>query len=111
MGTRCTITIEGMDCCKIYKHWDGYPEYMLKRLEKFNQRFTKVRGDDPNQKFAQLLMQASVYFSDLVEYDLLDNGNSESPWDGTGWEIIPSGKNWVGIDYEYVLHPDGTVSV
>ena len=99
MATRCSIKIEGIDFAKIYKHWDGYPEAMLKWLEEFNKDFTKKRGDDPEYKFAQLLRSSS---RDAEKYEL-----DSSKY--TGWGVIPYNEDY-GVDYEYILHKNGNVT-
>ena len=98
MATRCTIKVEGIKFCKVYKHWDGYPEHMLPWLEAFNSMFTKDRGVDPEYKLAQLLRFAAV---NAEEYGL---DLSET----TGWGIVSYSDN-CGADYEYTLNADGSV--
>lgn len=97
MATTATITIEGNNFAKVYKHWDGYPEGTLPWLEKFNKEFTKNRGDDPDYKFAQLL-RSSIRDADKFKLD-----SSET----TGWGVVPFNHE---EEYNYVLHADGTVS-
>jgi len=36
MGTRCDIILLGSGCtCRLWKHWDGYPDYMIPFLKGF----------------------------------------------------------------------------
>lgn len=100
MATRSTIKIQGVKCCKVYKHWDGYPDAMLKWLQDFNLDFVKNRGNDPEYKMAQLLRFSALKGS---KYDL-------DPSLYTGWGIIPFRADY-GQDYEYTLKADGTVTV
>lgn len=99
MATRATIKVEGVNYCKIYKHWDGYPEHMLPWLEVFNKQFTETRGVDPAYKIAQLLRFAAV------EADTFDLDSSPT----TGWGIESYMQN-VGEEYEYELMKDGKVT-
>lgn len=97
MATRSTVKIEGITFAKMYKHWDGHPQHMLPWLEQFNRRFTEIRGEDPEYKFAQLLRSSTE-----PEFKL-DTSKS------TGYGIIPYDST-SGEEYEYTLHNDGTVS-
>jgi hypothetical protein len=97
MATRSTVKIEGITFAKMYKHWDGQPQHMLPWLEEFNRRFTEIRGEDPEYKFAQLLRSSTE-----PEFKL-DTSKS------TGYGIIPYNSTR-GEEYEYTLHNDGTVS-
>ena len=90
MATRSTIKIEGVEFAKVHKHWDGSPEATLPSLELFNKDFYENRGDDPTYKFAQLLRRTSM-------------------GEHTGWSVVGYEDVW-GIDYEYTLHKDGSVS-
>lgn len=97
MATRAIIKIKGVDYAKIYKHFDGYPEGMVKWLTKFNDRFNEERGGhDPSYKFAQLLRFSSKY---AKKYDL-----DESEY--TGYGVVPIDAD-CGERYEYILHEDG----
>lgn len=96
MATRCTIKVEGVDFCKIYKHWDGYPDEMLKPLRKFNRNFEKNRPGDPMYKFAQLLRATPKLFDTGEEF--------------TGWGIMEYSDSW-GEEYEYTLMLNGKVEV
>lgn len=98
MATRSCIKIEGINFAKVYKHWDGHPENMLPWLETFNDEFTKVRGVDPDYKFAQLLR------SSTEERFGLDDSKS------TGYGVVPYDEN-CGEDFVYVLNNDGTVTI
>jgi hypothetical protein len=97
MATRATIKIEGISFAKVYKHWDGSPKTMLPWLEEFNHRFTEVRGDDPEYKFAQLLRSSTE-----PEFQL-------DPSKSTGYGIIPYDST-SGEEYEYLLKADGSVT-
>lgn len=97
MATRSTIKIEGITFAKLYKHWDGQPKNILPWLETFNQRFTELRGIDPEYKFAQLLRSTME-----PEFNL-DNSKI------TGYGIIPYDSH-SGAEFEYNLHDDGSVS-
>jgi hypothetical protein len=98
MATRCTIKIEGVKFCKVYKHYDGYPEATLKWLQDFNKDFFEKRGDDAQYKIAQLL-RSSAFDSEKYR---LDNGRY------TGWGIVGYNAN-CGEEFEYILKNDGTV--
>ena len=92
MATRSTIKIDGVKYAKIYKHWDGYPEANYIWLKEFNDRFNKLRGDDPSYKFAQLLRFASKYGEKFT----LDQSEF------TGWGVIKyDAECWE--EYEYHL--------
>lgn len=93
MATRATIKIKGVDFAKVYKHFDGYPEGMVKWLTEFNDRFNEKRGYDPQYKFAQLLRFSSKYGK---KYSL-----DESEY--TGYGIVPIDAN-CGEEYEYILN-------
>ena len=96
MATRCTIKIEGVNCAKIYKHWDGYPEHMLEWLNDFNNDFNKNRGGYPEYKFAQCLRfaqrEGEKFNLDTSLY--------------TGWGVIPFDGHY-GAEYEYTLTSEG----
>lgn len=98
MATRCIIEVEGINFCKVYKHWDGYPDHMLPWLEAFNAKFTSERGTDSEYKIAQLLRFAALHAS---EYKL---DSSET----TGWGIIKY-EDGYSANYVYTLKDDGTV--
>lgn len=98
MATRATIYVDGIDTVKVYKHWDGYPEATLPWLEAFNKEFTKVRGDDPNYKFAQLLRSSA---SDAAKYNLDSNTYR-------GWGVVGI-NDYCMEEHEYHLLADGTV--
>jgi hypothetical protein len=96
MSTHAIIKIEGFTACNIYKHCDGYPEYLLPWLTRFNENFKENRGVDPKYKFAQLLR---------------DSVRSESEFrlnksQFTGWGVTMSDTD----DYTYTLHSDGRVT-
>ena len=95
MATSATIKIQGVYYAKVYKHFDGYPDGMIKWLTEFNDRFNKHRGHDAEYKFAQLLRYSSKYGS---EFDL-----DESEF--TGWGIAPY-NDQCGEEYEYILTKD-----
>jgi hypothetical protein len=97
MATRSTIKIEGVDFAKIYKHWDGYPSAMTEWLNEFNNKFNKVRGSDPQYKFAQLLR----YSQKEGEKHNLDMSET------TGWGVIPFNNECWNIEYEYILTDSG----
>ena len=99
MGTRATIKVEGVNYCKLYKHFDGYTSATLEWLEDFNKDFTVNRGDDPEYKFAQLLRST---VRDQEKYDLDDSQY-------TGWGVMPYDGGW-GEEFQYRLNTDGTVS-
>ena len=94
MATRATIKIKGVDFAKIYKHFDGYPEGMVKWLTEFNDRFNEGRGGhDSNYKFAQLLRFSSKY---AKKYNLDEN-------EYTGYAVVPIDAD-CGEEYEYILN-------
>lgn len=97
MATSATIKIEGLDNVKIYKHLDGYPDATLPWLKKFNDEFTRKRGNDPQYKFAQCLRSSAF---DCEKFDLDDSRE-------TGWGVVSGSTN---AEYNYILHTDGTVS-
>ncbi len=99
MATRSTIKVAGLPYAKLYRHWDGYPEATLPWLQKFNEQFTRNRGDDPEYKLAQLI-RSSVLMADQFNLDTSQI---------TGWGIVPHSDD-CGEEYEYTLHPDGTVT-
>ena len=99
MATRCIIKVEGVDYAKVFKYWDGYPEDMLPWLKEFNQDFTENREGDPAYKFAQLL-RSSVRLADKYNLD---------PDKYTGWGVVHYNEDY-GVDYEYTLHEDGSVT-
>ena len=99
MGTRCTVRIEGINYAEVYIHWDGYPEHMLPWLGGFNQRFAKMRGDDPQYKFAQLL-RSSV--RNARKYGL-DRSNF------TGYGVMKFGE-CCDAEYVYTLKKNGTLT-
>lgn len=96
MATRATIKIEWINFAKIYKHWDGYPEEMLKPLEKFNKAFKRNRGEDPEYKFAQLLRWSQELFEDDNRY--------------TWWWVIEKNADY-GESYEYTLKLNWKVTI
>lgn len=100
MATRSTIKIEGIEFCKIYKHWDGRPAQMIDWLSDFNKYFTEKRGVDSSYKFAQCLRFAKEN-EDLYRLDKSME---------TGWGVVKYHDD-CGEDYEYTLNNDGTVSV
>ena len=99
MSTNATILVEGVDYCKLYKHWDGYEDATLPWLKEFNEKFTAARGDDPIYKMAQLI-RSSVFDGEKFELDLSKD---------TGWGVTPIDE-YEG-EYEYLLKIDGTVTV
>lgn len=103
MSTRAVIGIEGNQYAMVYKHSDGYPSGTLPWLLDFNADFTKVRGDDPDYKMAQLVRSTVTMAED---YDLQND-------DYLGWGIVsyenPIGDVW--INYWYQLNGDGSVTV
>lgn len=99
MGTRCTVRIEDISYAEVYVHWDGYPEHMLPWLTGFNKRFAKMRGHDPQYKFAQLLRSSA---KNARKYEL---DKSEF----TGYGVLAYG-NCSDAEYVYTLHNDGTVT-
>ena len=99
MATRAKINVEGITYASLYKHWDGYPDGTLHWLEKFNREFTNERGDDSEYKFAQLIRSSVL----MGEEFGLDTSTT------TGWGIIPREEAW-GVQYEYTLHSDGSVT-
>jgi hypothetical protein len=99
MATRCSIEIEGINFAKVYMHWDGYPEHMMPFLEKFNKEFTEKRGSDPEYKFAQFI-RATERMKEEFELD----SSTE-----TGYGVIPFHSK-VDVNYNYILHEDGSVS-
>jgi len=99
MSTRSTIKIENFTLCKIYKHWDGQPEFMLSWLTAFNKEFAQQRGDDPQYKIASLLRSSAF---DSEKYSL---HNSRF----TGYGLIPFDADF-DQEFEYTLHKNGTVS-
>ena len=98
MATRSTIKIQGVYYAKVYKHFDGYPDGMIKWLTEFNDRFNKRRGHDAEYKFAQLLRYSSKYGN---EFELDEN-------EFTGWGIIPY-NDQCGEEYEYILTKDEVI--
>ena len=98
MATRGTIEVEDVKYCKVYIHWDCYPEAKLPFLEHFNKEFTTSRGKDPEYKIAQLL-RATARLQDAYDLD-----SSET----TGYGIVPYTED-MGADYHYLLKTDGTV--
>lgn len=99
MSTRSTVKIENFTLCKIYKHWDGSPEFMLPWLNAFNKNFAEQRGNDPQYKIASLLRSSAF---DSEKYSL-DNSRC------TGYGLIPFDADF-GQEYEYTLHENGTVT-
>lgn len=100
MATRATVQLEGYNVCKLYKHWDGYPQATLQWLEDFNKDFVENRGDDTSYKFAQLI-RSSAFDSEKYELD---------PSRHTGWGVVEIGTG-CGSEYQYRLMKDGTVVV
>jgi hypothetical protein len=100
MSIRSTIKIQGIDYCKIYKHWDGEPASMRGWLTDFNAEFTQKRGIDPEYKIAQCLRFAK---KNEEIYDLDKNMQ-------TGWGIVKFDAD-CGEVYEYTLLHDGTVTI
>ena len=96
MATRATISVEGVDYAKVYKHFDGYPEGMIEWLTDFNNKFNEERGHDATYKFAQLLRFSSKYGK---KYDI-----DESEY--TGYGVVPIDAD-CGEEYEYILYKDG----
>ena len=99
MGTRSVIRIEGFKVAKLYKHWSGHPTDMLPWLESFNTDFEKNRPGDPEYKFAQLL-RSSVRDTDKFSLD-------DSLY--TGWGVVGYEIDY-GVQYEYTLKKDGSVT-
>ena len=100
MATTATISLEGYNVAKLYKHWDGYPEATLQWLEDFNREFVRTRGDDPEYKFAQLIRSSAF---DCEKYGL-------DPSRSTGWGVLEMSSGNVG-QYQYRLMKDGSVNV
>jgi hypothetical protein len=100
MATTATISLEGYNVAKLYKHWDGYPEATLQWLEDFNREFVQTRGDDPHYKFAQLIRSSAF---DCEKYGL-------DPSRSTGWGVFEMSSGNVG-QYQYRLMKDGSVEV
>jgi len=100
MATRAEIKVEGVNYCKLYKHYDGYPDGTLKWLEDFNQIFIQKRGNDHAYKMAQLIRSSAI---DAKKYEL-----DQSRY--TGWGIEPFDVD-CGVQFEYILKDDGTVEV
>lgn len=100
MGTHCTIKVENVNYCKLYKHYDGYQESTLPWLLDFNERFINHRGKDPEYKMAQLVR------------DSLGSSNKFSldPSLYTGWGIVDFNAD-VDPSYEYILQEDGSIYV
>ena len=99
MATRCTVRVVRVDFCKLYIHWDGDPSSKLPFLEKFNKEFTEKRGDDSSYKIAQLIRATAL---------MQDEFNLDSSVT-TGYGLVRANDD-CGVDYEYVLNKDGTVS-
>jgi len=99
MGTSATIIVEGVNYCKLYKHWDGGVTFTLKWLEDFNKKFTEIRGEDCSYKMAQLIRSSAF---DCKKYHL-------DPSKTTGWGVIRI-DDYNG-NYIYNLKIDGTVTV
>ncbi len=99
MSTNASIKVSGVNYCKVYKHWDGYPEATLPFLKKFNKEFTEKRGVDPEYKMAQLLRATSKY-GESFGLDMSED---------TGWGVV--GFNDYNGSYEYILEDDGSVTV
>ena len=100
MGTRCSISLEGFNIAKVYKHWDGNPESTMKWLEDFNKSFTEARGDDNTYKFAQLLRSS---INDAKKYNLDDSKY-------TGWGVVKPDED-CDEDFKYRLLKNGKVTV
>ncbi len=98
MSTRAVIVIPGQPVM-VYKHFDGYPEGTLNWLEHFNINFVRERGDDPEYKLAALLRSSALL---AKEFRLDDSAF-------TGWGVIALGADY-GQEYEYTLHPNGSVT-
>jgi hypothetical protein len=99
MSTNAVIRVQGLPDVDVYKHFDGCPSSTLPWLEKFNEDFTKIRGDDPSYKFAQLLRSSAF---DCEAFNL-DQSKS------TGWGVF--NHNLHEYDYLYILNTDGSVTV
>lgn len=99
MSTHAVIRVQGLSCVDAYKHFDGAPCSTLPWLEKFNEDFTKMRGDDPSYKFAQLLRSSA--------FDCETFGLDQSK--STGWGVFA--QNTCDYDYLYILNTDGSVTV
>ncbi len=99
MATRSVIKIEGMKAV-IYKHGDGYPSATLPWLLEFNAQFSKVRGEDAQYKFAQLLRDSAF---NCEKFNLDDSKH-------IGWGVFDEDCD-CGQEYEYTLKTDGTVMV
>lgn len=99
MATRCTVKIAGFDTCKIYIHWDGYPEHKLAFLQAFNVDFWMNRGNDGSYKAAQLLRATALRQEEFG----LDSSTH------TGYGIVDYNSD-CGEEYEYMLEVDGSVN-
>ena len=99
MSTNATIKVEGVDYCKLYKHWDGGKNSTLPWLEDFNKKFTASRDEDASYKMAQLIRSSS---NDGEKFGL-------DPSIDTGWGVIAI-DDYKG-EFEYLLKTDGSVTV
>jgi len=61
MSTHALIRVEGIDYCKLYKHFDGNPENTLQWLKDFNEDFSIHNKNNSQYKMAQLIRSSIVY--------------------------------------------------
>jgi hypothetical protein len=98
MSVNSCIVIDDANC-KVYKHWNGYPEEMMGWLVDFHGDFLKSRGYDPEYELAQLLRFAAI---NAEKYNL-------DPSMYTGWGVY-SKDTEICVDYTYILERGGKVT-
>lgn len=109
MATRCQIVIQdeghGIYPCKIYKHWDGYPDHILPILVPFTEKFFQRRGHDESYFLAQVIRHFAIQETKNFLSSKSKEQDPES--DLLGWGVTP---DWHGdIEYLYVVTPKGEV--
>lgn len=98
MATSALITLEGFPKFSLYRHHDGYPSGTLPFLTFFNERFTKIRGNDLEYKAAQLV-RATIIYGEQFHLCMDET---------CGWGICPDAN--ISVDFYYTLHGDGSVT-
>ena len=97
MGTRSEIWIKkGDDVVKLYKHWDGYPQFMMPYLKEYAEFAARGVGDQ-----LHWLSYPEDVAALLIAFDYEDLRRSELGYYRP--DIRPKGRINDFIEYVYVL--------
>lgn len=77
MGTRSNVQFKyGNEKYQLYKHWDGYPDYMIPDIAEFI-KWNKGRSDDISYTVANYIVWSKLKHCDDPKKEFADpNGNS-----------------------------------